>query len=73
MSELKPCPFCGGEAEIGRRRSGYNHWEPDGFIPKCKDTKCMGRSYRIFNTETAAINAWNRMADDGKISNEAEN
>lgn len=65
MAELKSCPFCGGEAELGRRRSAYNHLEPDGFIPRCKDTKCMGRSTRIFHTETAAIKAWNRSVNDG--------
>ena len=67
MAELKPCPFCGGEAEIGRRRSDYNHWKQDGFIPRCKDTKCMGRSTRVFQTETAAIKAWNRRVNDGKV------
>lgn len=75
MSELKPCPFCGGEAEMGAVRSCYSHWEPEGFIPRCKNTKCIGRVYRKFHTAKAARNAWNRrvgddqmerMVDDGK-------
>lgn len=75
MMELKPCPFCGGEAEIGFKRSCYNHWKPEGFYPRCKDTKCIGRVYRKYHTEKAARDAWNRrvgddlmerMEDDGK-------
>ncbi len=26
MSELKPCPFCGGEAYIHQRRTGVRHY-----------------------------------------------
>lgn len=73
--KLRECPFCGGEAEMGSARSCYNGWRPEGFIPRCKDTKCIGRSYRKFHTERAATIAWNRrvgddlierMEDDGK-------
>ena len=64
MSELKPCPFCGGEAEMGRRHSCYDKWEPSDYIPRCKDTKCMGRTTRRFKTEQAAIEAWNRRVDN---------
>ena len=60
---LKPCPFCGGESEIGFRLSCYNHWKPEGFFPRCKDTKCIGRTYRKYHTEKEAIEAWNRRAD----------
>ena len=66
MAELKPCPFCGGEAEIGFKRSCYNHWQPEGFLPRCKDPSCIGRVYRKYQTERAAIKAWNRRAEDEK-------
>ena len=59
MSELKRCPFCGGEAEMGRKRSCFDHWEQGDFIPRCKDTKCLGRLYRTYKTEEEAITAWN--------------
>ena len=65
MMKLKPCPYCGGEAEMGHRRSCYNHWKPEGYIPRCKDTKCIGRTYRIYHTERAAAAAWNRRYGDG--------
>ena len=64
MTELKHCPFCGGEAEIGFRMSASNNWEPEGFIPRCKKTRCIGRTYRKYHTERAAILAWNRRSDN---------
>lgn len=64
MMELRNCPFCGGEAEIGFKRSCYNHWKPEGFYPRCKDTKCIGRVYRKYHTEKAARDAWNRRVGD---------
>jgi Lar family restriction alleviation protein len=49
-TELKPCPFCGGEAEmIGG--SGGSYW-----------LVCSGCSIcsPMYNTSKAAIEAWNR-------------
>ena len=89
--ELKPCPFCGGEAFMrlgefparscthkkempGNARlirqstypSGATYYEyrQKAFIPQCLDTKCMGRTYRLYETEEEAAEAWNRRADD---------
>ena len=59
MSELKPCPFCGGEATI----------EDNGdFVDvSCKDMFCRGwTSCLEFKTKQQAIEAWNRRAEDGK-------
>lgn len=42
MEELKPCPFCGGEAEIGFSRSCYNHWKPEGFYQDAKIRSVLG-------------------------------
>ena len=74
---LKPCPFCGGEAimHMGEFPTKYTCCKkgipkgarfirsikyPDGhisyeyktkaFIPKCLDTKCMGRTTRQFES-----------------------
>lgn len=66
MDKLKPCPFCGGDAEIEHRHSPYTHWKLKWFIPRCKDTACLGRSCRMFQTEEAAAKAWNRRAADGQ-------
>lgn len=35
MNELKPCPFCGGKAEI---RKGNNYGDPPHFYVVC--TQC---------------------------------
>lgn len=69
MSELKPCPFCGGE---GEKRC----WFPNRyFFISCKS---CGASIRINATKEKAIVAWNnrvnrcqdclvdRMIDDGR-------
>ncbi len=55
MSELKPCPFCGGEAEIVHKPSGFD--DLDFYWVKCKD-ECV----TICNPETSeeeAIEVWN--------------
>lgn len=61
MSELEPCPFCGGESAIevipgatGPRRS-----------PGCRDETCIGfQVMTSYDREIDAINAWNRRAAD---------
>lgn len=54
MTELKPCPFCGGEAKV---QSFYkNH------CVYC--AKCNASTMKYFQTETKAIEAWNRRAED---------
>lgn len=53
MAELKPCPFCGGEAEIltaESMRGGYL------FGIMCND--CCSRG-DVYETEAEAIAAWN--------------
>lgn len=54
MSELKPCPFCGGEAEI----MGYRY---DCKWIICK--KCMAET-AAYETSEQAIAAWNRRAGE---------
>ena len=58
MAELKPCPFCGGEAET--RKDSLGTW-------KARCTKCSAEVGRYwFHTKNHAIEAWNRRAGDGK-------
>jgi Lar family restriction alleviation protein len=56
MSEitLKPCPFCGGEANM-------TFIFRVGFKVEC--TVC-GCKTALFNRNEDAINVWNRRADD---------
>ena len=49
--ELKPCPFCGEEAEA-------LHYEDDGYLPRC--TVCNGMIEHWFETEEEASEAWNK-------------
>ena len=53
MSELKPCPFCGGEAMV----FGYHDvfWEAECL-------RCHGAAGN-YETKAEAIDAWNTRAD----------
>ena len=53
-TELKPCPFCGGEA----RRYNGNH-DMHGVV--CK--KCNAKVYGYAN-QASATKAWNRRANN---------
>ena len=55
MNELKPCPFCGGNAWIERSQ--------DKYYVKCLHTdKCylVGRAPQKYNVREAAVKMWNR-------------
>lgn len=55
--ELKPCPFCGGEAEINYGMTyGFSYL----YEPRCSSCGCMLDTY---STEGEAIEAWNRRVD----------
>ena len=59
-TELKPCPFCGGEAEA---------FEDDGnFGVHCKNYNCIGYDIEPQYIEDGyAIEAWNRRAEDADL------
>lgn len=61
MYELKPCPFCGGEADCnnsGFVKNGRHMWA----------VECLqcGVVTEFFNEEAEAVEAWNRRFDNGK-------
>ena len=69
MSELKPCPFCGGKAYMAQNYLGQKYVR----CPECgacvfgKDTD----DFRISKmgeekAEKAAAESWNRRADDDR-------
>lgn len=55
MTELKPCPFCGGKNIRLTCWGLYRCW--------CVD--CLSQTADCIS-EKEAIEAWNRRADDGK-------
>ena len=64
MAELKPCPFCGGEAELRHEHSatGFSYIK----CVKCHLSSPMfPRSYDKASDEVAT-NFWNRRAEDGR-------
>ena len=51
MTELKPCPFCGGKAEFAYLKgSGMQ-------AVRCQ--KCRARTWSCYDTEDEAAAAWN--------------
>ena len=65
-TELKPCPFCGGEAVLVRENKSNEGHLYDLAAIKCRSCACNSGTYLIdirANTETAIqrlINAWNK-------------
>ena len=49
--ELKPCPFCGKDAEL-------LYYDTDGYLPKC--TVCDGMVEHWFKIKEDAEKAWNK-------------
>ena len=65
MSELKPCPFCGGMARVIE----HTFYETSDFTShsygvECCD--CFTKSFQFYKTEEKAINAWNRRVDNDR-------
>jgi hypothetical protein len=62
--ELKPCPFCGGEAEIKvvpHIPNGYD------YVPRCKKPSCCGRLSKKWAFRETAVSAWNRRVNNVTI------
>ena len=58
MTDLKPCPFCGGEAELFKGKLGFWHVKCGGR-PECGVLPLTNSA----STEAEAIAAWNTRAD----------
>ena len=71
-TELKPCPFCGSEAEL-IKHSFWNE-KKQNYADKTYSIKCCNCSvetYEFYETEELVIRAWNRRADDGRKETDA--
>ena len=61
MDELKPCPFCGSEAQIiSCGKEWYVECSRNPFVCYCKPWT------GYIDTKEYAIELWNRRAEDGK-------
>lgn len=66
MTELKPCPFCGGEATPVYCENGSQYTSNIMMINKRGTVKCKRceiRLPRIYSRVSKAIEAWNRRAE----------
>ena len=59
-SELKPCPFCGGEAYINDYEAKHGGLSPRSGNPSCRSCGC---SLGYHTTRARAIAAWNTRAE----------
>ena len=61
MEELKPCPFCGGEAHFIKVKHVVGVW----YTVCCDDAECIGHEQsRFYTLRRLAAEAWNRRAID---------
>ena len=56
MEEIKPCPFCGGEAGIT-----WDKWKDDEMYC-CVECDC-GVSTGVYETVDEAVEHWNRRVE----------
>jgi Lar family restriction alleviation protein len=57
MNELKPCPFCGSEEVRMRFDSVF-----ESYCVTCRN--CGAKVFQFYGLKDAAVEAWNRRADD---------
>ena len=65
MSEIKPCPFCGGKQSYVN--TPVKHWDGDRFVPVMYHVTCPNCKADIpGTTEQDAIAAWNERINHEK-------
>lgn len=64
MEELKPCPFCGGEADCNKTGI-YEYYGIPLWWVECLS---CGINTGGYNTRGEAIETWNRRATDERIN-----
>lgn len=62
-SELKPCPFCGGEATASFKTTDPKNQFGLGWIG-CQKCRCFINYYNNIRGLTEATDTWNRRADN---------
>lgn len=66
MTELLPCPLCGGESRVGRDTSSdYDqHWS---WFAECLNYDECGVMLSGYASEESAVAHWNRRADEKRV------
>ena len=59
LVDLKPCPFCGGEADVIEH---LFHGLDSSYGLQCK--KCKAETYQFYKSKEKAIEAWNHRAGE---------
>ena len=59
MTELRKCPFCGGEATASEIQDTWQNDTRHWYI-LCDECSCCLGGYGEFTTEEEAIEAWNK-------------
>lgn len=63
MSDLKPCPVCGGKAQLDHDQVGFNLYSKVRCVNCHCSTKKFGISTKVSSDELA-IEAWNKRVGD---------
>lgn len=66
MEELRPCPFCGGGAELAFGGEGSCTTKGKSFV-RCKVCNALGEKFEVsprYCSDDKAIEAWNRRASE---------
>lgn len=61
MSELKPCPFCGGKGTVTLYPTVGGNWRL-AYVVCCNE--CWAKT-GYYDTRREAVEAWNWRHDDG--------
>jgi hypothetical protein len=68
MTEIKPCPWCGSEAQVGNLTKGI--WDIE-----CSSTNskaCPGYAFVIGKSEEGVIKDWNDRAGEAALTKRIE-